>query len=156
MSDRPNVVFILADDMGYGDFSAFNGGLSQTPTLDALLDESVVFTQQYTASPVCNPSRACLLTGRAANAETLFDEQTLDAADAEPPAPAPLVQVAAGSDAADRTEDLVDETAPIEARMPSRSRVSAASPENSTNAADCAKSGRMVPASDKPSQEAFT
>ena len=61
---RPNILFILVDDMGYGDFSAFNGGLSQTPTLDALLQESVCLSQQYTASPVCNPSRACLLTGR--------------------------------------------------------------------------------------------
>ena len=61
---RPNVVFILVDDMGYGDFSAFNGGLSSTPTLDALLAESVCLTQHYTASPVCNPSRAALLTGR--------------------------------------------------------------------------------------------
>jgi len=61
---RPNVVFILVDDMGYGDFSAFNGGLSSTPTLDALMQESICLTQQYTASPVCNPSRACLLTGR--------------------------------------------------------------------------------------------
>lgn len=61
---RPNIVLILADDMGYGDFSRFNGGLSQTPTLDALIDESVCLTQHYTASPVCNPSRAALLTGR--------------------------------------------------------------------------------------------
>ena len=60
----PNVVFILADDMGYGDFSTFNGGLSSTPTLDGLMKESVCLTQQYTASPVCNPSRACLMTGR--------------------------------------------------------------------------------------------
>lgn len=63
-SKCPNVVFILADDMGYGDFSAFNGGLSHTPTLDALLKEGVCFSQQYTASPVCNPSRAALMTGR--------------------------------------------------------------------------------------------
>lgn len=61
---KPNVVFILVDDMGYGDFSAFNGGLSSTPALDGLLRESVCFAQQYTASPVCNPSRACLMTGR--------------------------------------------------------------------------------------------
>ena len=61
---RPNILFILADDMGYGDFSAFNEGLSRTPTLDGLMEESVCFTQQYTASPVCNPSRACLMTGR--------------------------------------------------------------------------------------------
>ncbi len=61
---RPNIVFILVDDMGYGDFSAFNNGLSSTPTLDALMEESVCLTQQYTASPVCNPSRAALMTGR--------------------------------------------------------------------------------------------
>ena len=61
---KPNIVFILADDMGYGDFSAVNGGLSRTPSLDQLMSESVCFTQQYTASPVCNPSRACLMTGR--------------------------------------------------------------------------------------------
>lgn len=50
--------------MGYGDFSMFNDGLSATPTLDSLIDESVCLTQHYTASPVCNPSRAALLTGR--------------------------------------------------------------------------------------------
>ncbi len=62
--NQPNIVFILADDMGYGDFSAFNHGLSSTPTLDALMAESTCLAQQYTASPVCNPSRAALLTGR--------------------------------------------------------------------------------------------
>ena len=61
---RPNVVFILADDLGYGDFSAFNNGLSSTPTLDGLMREGTCLTQHYTASPVCNPSRACLMTGR--------------------------------------------------------------------------------------------
>ncbi len=61
---KPNIVFILADDMGYGDFSAVNGGLSHTPALDQLMSEGICFTQQYTASPVCNPSRACLMTGR--------------------------------------------------------------------------------------------
>ena len=61
---KPNIVFILADDMGYGDFSAVNGGLSQTPALDHLMSEGVCLRQQYTASPVCNPSRACLMTGR--------------------------------------------------------------------------------------------
>ena len=61
---QPNIVFILADDMGYGDFSAFNSGLSSTPVLDLLLAEGVSLSQQYTASPVCNPSRAALMTGR--------------------------------------------------------------------------------------------
>ena len=61
---RPNILLILVDDMGYGDFGRFNGGLCPTPRLDALMDEGVVLSQHFTASPVCNPSRACLLTGR--------------------------------------------------------------------------------------------
>lgn len=61
---KPNILFILVDDMGYGDFSAFNDRRSRTPRLDALIEESVCLTQSYTASPVCNPSRAALMTGR--------------------------------------------------------------------------------------------
>ena len=64
MATPPNIVFILADDLGYGDFSSINQGLSHTPVLDQLMAEGTCLTQQYTASPVCNPSRACLLTGR--------------------------------------------------------------------------------------------
>ncbi|MFW6159033.1 MAG: sulfatase-like hydrolase/transferase [Planctomycetota bacterium] len=64
MTEKPNIVFILADDLGYGDFGAFNDGRSETPTLDRLITESVCFTQHYAASPVCNPSRAALMTGR--------------------------------------------------------------------------------------------
>ena len=63
-STRPNIVLILADDMGYGDMSRFNGGLSETPVLDSLAGEGICLTQHYAASAVCNPSRACLLTGR--------------------------------------------------------------------------------------------
>ncbi len=59
-----NVVLIVADDMGYGDFGCFNGGLSQTPTLDHLVEDGVCLTQHYSASPVCAPARASLLTGR--------------------------------------------------------------------------------------------
>ena len=61
---RPNVVFILADDMGYGDMSRFNAGLSSTPVLDQLADEGTVLTQHYSSSPVCAPARASFLTGR--------------------------------------------------------------------------------------------
>jgi arylsulfatase len=42
---RPNVVFIVADDMGYGDFGCYNGGLTDTPLLDALAAESVRLSQ---------------------------------------------------------------------------------------------------------------
>jgi arylsulfatase A len=61
---KPNIVFIVADDMGYGDFSAFNFGASQTPAIDRLMREGTVLTQHYAGSAVCTPSRACLMTGR--------------------------------------------------------------------------------------------
>lgn len=66
MSTRtpPNIIQIVADDMGYGDFGCFNFGASQTPHLDALLQEGVCLTQHYSASPLCAPARAALLTGR--------------------------------------------------------------------------------------------
>jgi len=64
MPDRPNIVLILADDMGYGDFGCFNGGISHTPTLDQLVRDGLCLTQHYSASPVCAPARASLITGR--------------------------------------------------------------------------------------------
>jgi len=64
MPRQPNVVLILADDMGYGDFACFNGGLSETPALDELVADGLCLSQHYSASPVCAPARASLLTGR--------------------------------------------------------------------------------------------
>jgi len=64
MTDCPNILLILADDMGYGDFGCFNDGRSQTPAIDHLVNEGVCLTQHYSASPVCAPARAALLTGR--------------------------------------------------------------------------------------------
>lgn len=61
---KPNIIFILADDMGYGDFACFNFGASETPNLDALMQESVCLTQHYSASALCAPARAALMTGR--------------------------------------------------------------------------------------------
>jgi arylsulfatase A len=61
---RPNVLFVVADDMGYGDLSRFNEGRCRSPHLDALVDEGVCLTQHYSGSPVCAPARASLLTGR--------------------------------------------------------------------------------------------
>jgi arylsulfatase A len=63
-STRPNIVLILADDMGYGDIGAFGNPDVQTPALDALACEGVCFTQHYSGSPVCAPARAALMTGR--------------------------------------------------------------------------------------------
>lgn len=63
-STQPNVILILADDMGVGDVAAFNGGRNRTPHLDKLAREGLWFENAYSASPVCSPARAALLTGR--------------------------------------------------------------------------------------------
>ncbi len=60
----PNVILILADDMAPGDIAAFNGGRSRTPAIDRLVREGVWFNAAYSASAVCAPARAALLTGR--------------------------------------------------------------------------------------------
>ena len=61
---KPNIVLMYADDMGYGDFGAFNDGNVLTPNLDDLISGSTCLSQHYSGSPVCSPSRASLLTGR--------------------------------------------------------------------------------------------
>ncbi len=62
--ETPNVVFILADDLGYGDLGCYGQKQIQTPNLDRLAREGVRFTQFYTGAPVCAPARNCLLTGQ--------------------------------------------------------------------------------------------
>lgn len=60
---KPNVLLLLADDLGYGDMQLFGHPTSSTPNLNKLVDTSKVLTNFYVASPVCSPSRAALLTG---------------------------------------------------------------------------------------------
>jgi arylsulfatase A len=61
---KPNVIFILADDLGYGDIGAFGQKIIHTPTLDQLAGEGMKLTQHYAGSPVCAPSRCVLMTGK--------------------------------------------------------------------------------------------
>lgn len=61
---KPNLLIILADDMGYGDLRLTGSRLLATPNLDLLVDSGVFCSQGYVAAPVCSPSRAGLLTGR--------------------------------------------------------------------------------------------
>lgn len=60
----PNIILIVADDMGYGDFGMFNDGPARTPTIDALARDGICLTQHYSGSCVCAPARAALFTGR--------------------------------------------------------------------------------------------
>ena len=61
---RPNVLFILADDLGWGDLSCYGRPDYRTPVLDRLAAEGTRFTQAYSASPVCTPTRCAFLTGQ--------------------------------------------------------------------------------------------
>jgi arylsulfatase A len=62
-SARPNIVLIQADDLGYGDLSAYGQGRFTTPGIDRLATEGIRFTNYYAGSTVCGPSRASLMTG---------------------------------------------------------------------------------------------
>ncbi|MBT5875566.1 MAG: sulfatase-like hydrolase/transferase [Candidatus Latescibacteria bacterium] len=64
LKDRPNILFILSDDHGYGDTSVYGGEDIRTPNIDRIAHGGIRFTQFYANSPVCSPSRAALLTGR--------------------------------------------------------------------------------------------
>lgn len=63
-SEQPNIVYILADDLGYGELGAYGQEKIETPNLDLLAQNGMIFTQHYTGSPVCAPARYMLMTGK--------------------------------------------------------------------------------------------
>ena len=63
-ASRPNILFILADDLGWGDPSCYGNTKWKTPALDRLAREGTLFTQYYQGGSVCSPSRCSLMTGR--------------------------------------------------------------------------------------------
>ena len=72
-ADPPNIVFIMADDMGYGDAGAYGGTEISTPRIDQLAREGVRFTQVYAGHPVCAPSRNVLMMGTHSGHNTVRD-----------------------------------------------------------------------------------
>jgi arylsulfatase len=62
--NKPNIIYILADDLGYGDLGCYGQKLIETPNIDRLAANGIRFTQHYSGAPVCAPSRCVLLTGK--------------------------------------------------------------------------------------------
>ncbi len=71
--DRPNVIFIMADDHAYQAISAYGSELIDTPNIDRLADEGLLFDRAYVGNSICSPSRATLLTGKFSHANGLRD-----------------------------------------------------------------------------------
>ncbi len=61
---KPNIIFILADDLGWAELSCYGNKFNETPNLDKLASQGMRFTQAYAAAPVCSPYRAALMTGQ--------------------------------------------------------------------------------------------
>ncbi|MGQ8335478.1 sulfatase-like hydrolase/transferase [Sunxiuqinia sp. A32] len=62
--EKPNVLFVFIDDMGYGDLACFGNTTHETPNIDRLADEGIRFTQFYVNAPICSPSRVAVTTGQ--------------------------------------------------------------------------------------------
>ncbi len=63
-AQKPNIIYIMCDDMGYGDLGCYGQPYISTPCIDSLARQGVRFTQAYAGSPVSAPSRATLMTGQ--------------------------------------------------------------------------------------------
>ena len=90
---RPNVIFILADDLGYAELGSYGQQKIRTPSLDRLAAEGVRFTQHYSGNAVCAPSRSVLLTGQHPGHTPIRDNRELQP-EGQVPLPAAAVTIA--------------------------------------------------------------
>ena len=72
-TERPNIVLILCDDLGYGDLACYGHQQIKSPNLDQMAKEGIRFKHFYSAAPVCSASRVGLLTGRSPNRAGVYD-----------------------------------------------------------------------------------
>src|SRR5436190_13914109 len=92
-SRPPNIIFILADDLGYADIGAFGQKKIRTPNLDRMAAEGMRFTQHYSGNAVCAPSRCVLLTGKHPGHAWIRDNKEVQP-EGQPPIPANSVTIA--------------------------------------------------------------
>ena len=83
----PNIIVILADDLGYGDLSSYGHPTIRTPNLDRMAAEGQRWTSFYSGAPVCSPSRAALLTGRLPVRIGVYRREALDTGPGSSPGP---------------------------------------------------------------------
>ncbi len=72
--EPPNIVLIMADDMGWGDLSCYGSEFHETPNIDQLYAEGVAFTNGYSSAPLCSATRAAMMTGWAPARHTARDQ----------------------------------------------------------------------------------
>ncbi|MEM7385272.1 MAG: sulfatase-like hydrolase/transferase, partial [Verrucomicrobiota bacterium] len=75
-AEPPNVILIFCDDLGYGDLGCYGSTKNRTPHIDRLAKEGMRFTDFYSSSPVCTPSRASLMTGCYARRVGMHEDAT--------------------------------------------------------------------------------
>jgi arylsulfatase A-like enzyme len=91
---KPNIIYILADDLGIGDLSCNGQDKFQTPNIDALASNGIKFTQHYSGSAVCAPSRSTLMTGQHTGHTPIRGNKELKGQDGQTPMPANSFTVA--------------------------------------------------------------
>ncbi|WP_111708864.1 arylsulfatase [Lutibacter citreus] len=85
---KPNIIYILADDLGYGDLSCYGQEKFQTPNIDSLAANGMKFTQHYSGSTVCAPSRSSLMTGQHTGHTPIRGNKELKGREGQTPMPA--------------------------------------------------------------------
>ena len=73
---QPNIVYLMFDDLGYGDLGCYGQEKIETPNIDALAAQGILFTDMYSAAPISAPSRCCILTGKHMGHSQIRDNQS--------------------------------------------------------------------------------
>ncbi len=92
-AEKPNIIYILADDLGYGDLSCYGQKHFQTPNIDRMAKEGMLFTQHYAGTTVCAPSRSSLMTGLNTGHTPIRGNKSANAEEGQWPIPANTITI---------------------------------------------------------------